>query len=188
MCTESDGDRPIASSYWVAPGRLAAGEFPGAPHSSDARVKLRQLLQAGIDHFIDLTTPQDRLEPYAAIAKDEAAGLGLAVEWERHPIVDGSVPRSTDQMAGVLDAIDDALDQSKTVYVHCWGGVGRTGTVVGCWLVRHGSKGNDALRQIAEWWRRMPELKRFFHPDSPETWEQQEYVRTWSEAPRRESR
>ncbi len=24
------------------------------------------------------------------------------------------------------------------VYVHCWGGVGRTGTVVGCWLLRHG--------------------------------------------------
>ena len=50
-------------------------------------------------------------------------------------------------MASILDAIDAALDGGKTVYVHCWGGVGRTGTVVGCWLVRHGKTGDEALRQ-----------------------------------------
>ena len=31
------------------------------------------------------------------------------------------------------------------MYLHCWGGVGRTGTVVGCWLVRHGRTGDEAL-------------------------------------------
>jgi len=36
-----------------------------------------------------------------------------------------------------------------TVYVHCQGGMGRTGTVVGCYLVRHGMGGEDALEEIA---------------------------------------
>ena len=31
----------------------------------------------------------------------------------------------------------------RKVYVHCWGGVGRTGTVVGCYLVRQGEREAD---------------------------------------------
>ena len=34
--------------------------------------------------------------------------------------------------------------------MHCWGGVGRTGTVVGCWLVRHGLDGGDPIAAIAQ--------------------------------------
>ena len=184
MSRETGEERPIPSSYWVAPGRFAAGEYPGAPLEESARAKLRTMLRAGIDHFIDLTTPQDRLEPYADFAKEEADRLGRAVEWERHSIVDGSIPGSRAQMTTILNAIDKALDDGKTVYVHCWGGVGRTGTVVGCWLVRHGDSGEGALDRIADWWSRMPEAKRFFHPESPETRAQQEYVRTWKEGTR----
>ncbi len=40
-------------------------------------------------------------------------------------------------MVAALDTIDRLLDEGRTVYVHCWGGIGRTGTVVGSWLVRH---------------------------------------------------
>ena len=187
MSKINSGDRPIASSYWVVPGSLAAGEYPGAPQVWEARKKLRAMLLAGIDRFIDLTTPQDGLEAYDGILNDEAARLDIDADLESHPIVDGSVPGNPERMAGILDAIDDALDESKTVYVHCWGGVGRTGTVVGCWLVRHGHKGDEALRQLTEWWQGMPEMKRFFHPDSPETREQQEYVRTWREPMREEA-
>ena len=32
--------------------------------------------------------------------------------------------------------------------MHCWGGVGRTGTTVGCWLVRHGRSGTEALAEL----------------------------------------
>ena len=37
-------------------------------------------------------------------------------------------------MGDVLTLIEEALVRGA-VYVHCWGGIGRTGTVVGCWLV-----------------------------------------------------
>ncbi len=175
----SPRDRPISNSYWVVRGRLAAGEYPGSKDPVDAANRLSTLISAGIDYFIDLTGPEDWLEPYADAAKEEARRLGLDVGWERHPIVDQSVPRSPAQMAMILDAIDAALDSGRTVYVHCWGGVGRTGTVVGCWLVRHGHTGDAALAQIAEWWKGVEKVWR--HPNSPETWEQEEYVREWVE-------
>ena len=173
--------RPLPNSYWIIQDRLAAGEYPGAKDPVKAAAKLKALLSTGIDHFIDLTEVTDELEPYDGLAKEEAGRLGLKVGHERHPIVDLSVPCSPERMAGILAAIDEALSEEKTVYVHCWGGVGRTGTVVGCWLVRHGHTGDGALGQIAEWWKGMSRSKTMLHPHSPETFQQHEYVRNWTE-------
>lgn len=172
-------DRPLANTYWVVPGRFLAGEYPGAHNPEEAARKLRTLLRAGIDHFIDLTEQHEWLEPYAGIAAQEAGRLGLEVVHDRHPIRDMNVPRRPRLMTGILDAIDEALAGGRNVYVHCWGGVGRTGTVVGCWLVRHGLTGEQALDQIAEWWQSVE--KRWYHPRSPQTHDQRAYIRHWTE-------
>ena len=175
-------DRPLANTYWVVPGRFLAGEYPGAPYRAEAVRKLRTLLRAGIDHFIDLTQRRDRLAAYAEIAAREAGRLGMAVVHEPHPVVDLGVPRRPQDTARILDAIDEALAAGRNVYVHCWGGIGRTGTIVGCWLVRHGRTGEGALAQIAERWRDVE--KSYIHPLSPQTHEQRAYVRHWAEPPR----
>ncbi len=148
---------------------------------NEAKAKLKTLLDAGIDHFIDLTEAREPLAPYAQIAEEEASRRGMSVGYERRPIVALSVPRCPQQTTKTLDAIDAALSDGKTIYLHCWGGVGRTGTVVGCWLVRHGRAGDAALRQIAEWWKGMEKSWRV--PRSPETSQQRAYVRDWTEPP-----
>ncbi len=176
-----NSDRPIPNSYWVRPGQLAAGEYPGARYPDEATAKLRDLLDAGIDRFIDLTEAREPWEPYDTMVKGEGRLLGKRIQWERHPIRDMSVPRSPEQMKAILDAVDDALNHGETVYVHCYGGVGRTGTVVGCWLVRHGLTGDEALAQIAEWWKGVEKSWRI--PHSPEMPAQFEYVRGWEESP-----
>ena len=178
MSAPTGSDRPLPNAYWVEPGRFAAGEYPGARSPGEAAAKLRTLLGAGVDHFIDLTEPHE-LAPYARIAEEEASRQGVSAAHQRCPIRDVSVPSSRNEMASILDAIDAALGDGKTVYVHCWGGVGRTGTVVGCWLVRHGMSGDEALAQVAEWWRGVEKAHR--RPESPETSEQCAYVRTWAE-------
>ena len=170
---------PLPNSYWVRPGRFAAGEYPGDLDPCQAAAKLKMLLCAGINHFIDLTGVGE-LRPYRDIAEREARSHGVRVGYERFPITDEGVPRSREWMARILDAIDAALDDGKTVYVHCWGGVGRTGTVVGCWLVRHGESGASALEQIDEWWRGVEKVSRI--PTSPETTCQKEYVTNWVES------
>lgn len=180
LSAANEPERPIPNSYGVKPGRLVAGEYPGAPTSEAAAAKVRDLLRSGVDHFIDLTGEGDRLEPYLQIAEEEARRHGKSIDRESHPITDLSVPQTPEQMTGILDAIDNALEEDHTVYVHCWGGVGRTGTVVGCWLVRHGYTGGEALAQIAEWWKGVE--KAYRAPSSPETPEQREYVLGWRES------
>jgi protein-tyrosine phosphatase len=61
------------------------------------------------------------------------------------------------------------------VYVHCFGGIGRTGTVVGCYLVRHGADAETALAEIARRRQGTPDGYR----RSPETNEQRQFVLTW---------
>ena len=78
-------------------------------------------------------------------------------------------------MSRILDDIDAALEEDRTVYVHCWGGRGRTGTVVGCWLVRHGLDEGDPLKRIV---RLRRDLGRRIRP-RPETSAQCAMVTGW---------
>jgi ADP-ribosyl-[dinitrogen reductase] hydrolase len=175
---EEQSSRPIPNSYWVRAGSLAAGEYPGNLDRDTARRRVLLLLDAGVTFFLDLTTEDDKLASYADILDEEAARLGLLVVHRRLPIRDLGVPRTEGEMLDILDAIDGALDAGHTVYAHCWGGIGRTGTVVGCHLVRHGLSGDEALRELAALWQHVEKVQRC--PRSPETDEQREYVRTWT--------
>ena len=170
--------RPNRHTYWLH-DQLLAGEYPGEPDDAVARARLRAYLDAGVDFFVDLTRPGE-LRPYDALLYAEAGGNGKRAEYRRLPIVDMGVPRKP-EMVSILDTIDQAVADGRTVYIHCWGGVGRTGTVIGCYLVRHGRTGQEALDEIAGLWPTME--KTTWHPRSPETREQVRFVRDWREEP-----
>ena len=170
---------PIPNSYQLLDGRLIAGEYPGDRDGTAARAKLAALLDAGVTSFIDLTEPHE-LVPYERLVVDMARARGKDVKYHRLSIQDISVPKSATVMHEILDEIDAALNAGGVVYVHCWGGVGRTGTVVGCHLVRRGMTGDEALARVAELFRHMEKYPR--RRRSPETDEQEAYVRAWIEA------
>ena len=131
--------------YWVEEGRLLAGEYPGHP-SDDERVreKVGALLAAGVTLFVDLTHVRDGMRPYEPVLHDlspQTARLSA-------PIVDNDVPQSPNEMSRILDAIDAEITRGGVAYIHCWGGVGRTGTTAGCWFARHGHEGDAALTAL----------------------------------------
>ena len=151
-------------AYWVIPGKFMAGGYAGDTTDEEAREKIAWLSQQGVNVFIDLTWAGE-LRPYADLLPDQAV-------YHRMEIVDMGIP-TTVQMTAVLDTIDAALEQGKTVYAHCWAGRGRTGTVVGCYLARHGMTGDQALAEIAR--------LRNGQTDSPEALKQYDFVRDWRE-------
>lgn len=170
---------PNPYCYCVVPG-LLAGEYPGAWDLAETRTKMVAFLDAGISFFVDLTQPGE-LVAYADILAAEAHARNRNVVHQRFPIRDLGTPQTAQIMRNILNTIDTARDEGHTVYVHCWGGVGRTGTVIGCWLVRHGMTGEEALETIARHWAKMPEDKRRRRPRSPETDDQRAYVQSWRE-------
>lgn len=163
---------PLPNSYWVIPGRLLAGEHPGAGSPELTRQRVQQLLAAGIDCFIDLTMPGE-LEPYDP-------ELPLEVEYLRKPIRDHGLPAERAHMVEILGCLTEALGAGRRVYVHCRAGIGRTGMVMGCLLAEQGLAGDAALAELNRLWQRCGRSRTWdFVPETPD---QIEYVQSWAPA------
>ena len=170
-------ENAILDSYWVIPERFMAGAYPSAIRDDEAHLKAGWLIHNGFSFFVDLTEPGEYgLDPYAPLLLRMTAENKNTVTHKRISIRDMDTPTRED-MVQILDTIDSALKSGHRVYLHCYGGIGRTGTVVGCHLVRHGMDGETALGQITTWRQNIPEGWR----RSPETEEQRQFVLGWIE-------
>jgi protein-tyrosine phosphatase len=81
-------------------------------------------------------------------------------------------------MRAILGALQRlSNDPQRRVYLHCQGGVGRTGTVVGCLLVEAGYTPDEARDLLARKWQVVAQRARA--PESPETAEQRAFIARW---------
>ena len=171
--------RPLPATYWVVPGRLLVGEYPGSQSRAEAMDRLRRFLTAGVTCFVDLTEAHE-LPSYEALLPF-ATPDGRRVEYLREPIRDHDVPSGPDTVARILAMIDDALEAGHVVYLHCRAGIGRSATVAACWLAERDAT-PDALDELQSLWRQSERSRRW--PTVPETDAQVEFVRSWSRRPR----
>ena len=179
---DTSGDlqpRPHANCYWLIPGRLLAGEHPGAMDAMSGIARVEALLDAGVRQCIDLADEREGPAPYVPILFERAAARGIRVAHRRFAMPDFGVP-SAAVMRTTLDTIYDAIGAGAMPYVHCWGGIGRTGTVVGCLLREQGFSAVEALAVIERKWLSME--KRARHPRSPETDAQIAFIKRWGDA------
>lgn len=132
--------------------QLAAGPFP--------RSTITSLFDAGLSAFVDLTGHGSSYEPL----------LPPGTHRVSFPVPDFSIP-TVGEMTQILDHIDANLEDG--VYVHCRAGIGRTGTVIGCWLIRHG------LATRLDWQEVIDHLRGPDAYPSPETAAQRSFVSGW---------
>lgn len=113
-------NKPIHNSYPVDE-RVYASEYPGDLHNPVEKVK--SFVDFGITHFIDLTE-EGELNPYRQYLPEGIAHC-------RFPIQDVSVPRDVVAVFNLMQYIESVLSNpSNKIYIHCWGGVGRTGVII----------------------------------------------------------
>lgn len=113
---------------WIVPLKLAGCAQPGLLRPIDYDLDL--LAQVGITMLLTLTeTDLDQ----AALTRNRLRNIHF-------PIYDREAPSIT-QAYMVSKRIQRAMDQGERIAVHCKAGIGRTGTILACWMIHQGGVG-----------------------------------------------
>ncbi|MBO5698892.1 MAG: dual specificity protein phosphatase family protein [Bacteroidaceae bacterium] len=163
--------KPTGYSYRVD-DNVWAGEYPVWEWEQGARIRqLKLFTDFGINYFLDLTE-NGEMPPYASFLMNNIA---------RHtfPIPNGCVPYSAKLVVDLFRTIDEVLNKPGTkLYIHCHGGVGRTGTIVACYYIYF--KGMPADDALAEMRRRYATHGRSVWMSAPETEAQLNFIKEFA--------
>lgn len=136
---------PIDESNWAIPKVILAGACP----LSDAKVQ-RLMEAGGVTHMVCLMEEQEHREEEQEQASRPTLSLPPSLQILSLPTPDKSV--ATDEaVKGLINDIlvrltDSTLPAPPVMYIHCWGGHGRTGTIVALLLgIMYDVSADDAL-------------------------------------------
>lgn len=167
-------NRPLNQSYEVTGrGVIYAGEYPGDKDEAIAKRKIEQMYHFGIRHFIDLTE-EGELRPYSYL-------LPKGTTYTRFPIRDCGVPTSIEDVQYLLLRIEELKKMEGYVYLHCWGGVGRTGTIVACYISQNWEE-PDLNHTLEVLRRHFSEMPKSAYRKTPETNEQVNFIERFIKA------
>jgi protein-tyrosine phosphatase len=134
--------------YWLDgpwPGKLAVAARPrGGDWLKDDVASWRR---SGIGTVLSLLTPEEERDLDLRDEAGEAKAQGM--EFASFPIPDRQVPRSEAKWAEVLEKMNRNLLDGKNVLVHCRQGIGRSGLVAACLLVRNGMSPGAAVESVS---------------------------------------
>ncbi|MFQ5712840.1 MAG: dual specificity protein phosphatase family protein [Candidatus Scalinduaceae bacterium] len=139
----------IKNFSWLIKGEIAGMARPDSTINDFKRLKKKD-----IEAIVSLTEP----------SLDKGLIEEFGFEVKHIPVEDFSTPR-IEQIEDFLEFAEKIRAVGKKLVVHCDGGMGRTGTMLACYLV---SKGINAAKAI--------EIVRKKRPNSIETEEQKEIV------------
>lgn len=195
------------SASWLVPGRVLIGRYPGScpsrPCDSATQRNRLAILREHIDTFVCLqeeVPPQDAINLWPVGGVGAQSGNAVVPQTDKFQryyedaggcydevfgpttflhlsIADRSVVPSLEVLdAAVFDLRRRVLDGDR-LYVHCWGGRGRTGLLAACLLGALYDElvdADEALTRVSAYYR-----LRESSGSSPETVEQKQQVRDW---------
>jgi len=137
---------------WVDEGRIAGMRQPGSlyPLARD----LADLKSAGIETIVSLTE----------ISLDQSLLVQSGMTYLQVPILDFHPPNLSD-INQVISFTRSSIAARRAVVIHCTAGLGRTGTMLACWLVSEGVTPGNAIFKV-----------RSLRPGSIETSEQEQII------------
>ena len=165
--------KPIEYSYQVS-RNVFAGEHPLFDiYKSSIKWNIPALLKFGITVFLDLTQSYEVPE-YASFLPSDVQRISF-------PIRNCDVPSRVESVMDLFRRLEQLMHEQPRakLYIHCHGGVGRTGIIVACYYIyfEHLSF-EEALDKMGRQYAQSPRSK---FMNAPETKRQIEYVKEFAE-------
>ncbi|WP_165078555.1 MULTISPECIES: cyclin-dependent kinase inhibitor 3 family protein [unclassified Desulfovibrio] len=152
----------------ICPGKVDPWAYSG-PCARNLGEDVETVRQWGAAHIVTLLEP-DELE-YLQVTGlgEEVRKAGMA--WHHWPVMDGSALRTrhgarADPWREECALLLRALERGEKIFIHCRGGLGRTGTLAARLLMGRGLEPEAAIREV-----------RAARPGAIETEEQEDYLR-----------
>jgi atypical dual specificity phosphatase len=133
---------------------LIEGEIAGMAKPASSVYDFEFLKGEGFDAIVSLTE--------SSLSEVLIEEFGFSVK--HIPVMDFEAP-TLEQIEDFVVFAENARSEGKKLVVHCDAGIGRTGTVLACYLVSKGYNAADAIEEV-----------RTKRPGSLETIEQEEVV------------
>lgn len=152
-------------------GKIGLGRAPG--YGSDRSDDFRSIKAQGISKIYCLQEEEELLylsNGTENMEKRRESLSALGIELVHSPIGDFSVP-SIEQAAELTEMILEDVRAGIDILIHCMGGLGRTGTIAACTLVRFGIEPDIAIMTV-----------RTVRPGTLETHAQVGFVHEFSES------
>lgn len=160
--------KPTGYSYRVDEN-VWAGEYPVWDWDRATRGRQVKLYtDFGINTFLDLTEDGE-MPPYIEFLLDSIRRITF-------PFPNGGVPESPQSLMRLFEEIDQLFHQfpETMLYIHCVGGVGRTGVIVACYYIYFKGMSPDAA--LTEMHRRFATHGRSAWMSAPETEAQVNFI------------
>ena len=164
--------KPTGYSYRVDLN-VWAGEYPVWDwDDSIGRMQIQLFTDFGINFFIDLTESGE-MPPYAQF-------LSPSIERYRLHIPNRGTPAAVEDVVRLFQVIECTLSDKPftNIYIHCLGGVGRTGTIVACYYIYF--KQMNAEEALAEMRLMFSSHERAVWMSAPETEAQIDFIHTFA--------
>jgi len=134
--------------HWVGgpwPGKLAVSARPrGGDWLEDEIGGWKRL---GVRSVLSLLTPDEERDLELRGEGSEVKNQGL--EYSSLPIPDRGTPPSETKLAEALEKANRTLSAGRNVLVHCRQGVGRSGLVAACLLIKNGMSSGAAIDAVS---------------------------------------
>eukprot|EP00945_MAST-04E_sp_MAST-4E-sp1_P003306 g3306.t1 len=156
---------PTPTSNWLVKGRILVGSAPGTHCLKDpespcdgfqayskkrALKELQVFKESGVTRFVSMQQKNESLKfkPMYQTLFKKVWSSDSAPSFQRHPVLDGSILKDKELLDLVVDLYEKFLEK-ETIYIHCYGGHGRAGTVAACLLAKvYSLSGEHAMAHV----------------------------------------
>lgn len=132
--------------FWVRSVQPNLAIMPCPEGGAELESEIEALQSNGVDMLVSLLMPEE--EPLLNVEAEATLCQQKGLRFISFPIPDFDIPTSFQEVNQLVDQLQDALLAGRKVVIHCRGGIGRSGMVAACLLIKQGISVSDSLAAL----------------------------------------